>query len=466
MNLDFNAISRSTSLAKTHALLGAYYSNTKKERVSKNWDFNEVRQYARKLAFTQRNEIDTVLDHICAGLTDYAVHTPHPSYFGLFNPRSNFASILGDLITATFNPQLAAWSHAPFANEIERYVIEAFGKRMGFSEPVDGTFCTGGAEANLTAILCALNRAFPHFNQSGIRGIGVQPVIYCSSESHHSIEKAAKITGLGTESVKFIPVEADLCMNLEILKHQIAQDIQDGLFPLMIVGTAGTTGAGAIDDLNSLHAIAQEKNIWFHVDAAYGGAIAVSEKYKSVVSGIELSDSLTIDLHKWFSVPMGASLLLTKDRTILHQSFSVKTDYMPEDGDVDQVVNPYVHSIQWSRRFIGLKIYLPLVIHGWEGYEQTINRQVELGKYLKNLLLVDGWEIHNQTPLPILCFTAAESEADEMMHIVNNINATGKAWLSTYPVRGVHTARACITNYQTSTTELDHLMGLLNDSRN
>ena len=462
MNLDFNKESRKALSSKTLSLLESYYANTKERKVSADWNIGAIKENARALSFDKANDIDVVLNHVFQGLSKYAVHTPHPNYFGLFNPRPNFSSIIADLITATFNPQLAAWSHAPFANEIERYIIQEFGEKLGYTDDIDGTFCSGGAEANLTAIICALHNSFPDFSESGLSGIDEQPVIYCSSESHHSIEKAAKITGLGTRSVCAIPVNANLEMDIKALKRKILADCKNGLFPLLIIGTAGTTGAGAIDDLKALHAIAHEENIWFHVDAAYGGAIAISRKYSTVISGIELSDSITIDLHKWFSIPMGASMFLTKNKTILHKSFSINTDYMPKDGDAKLVVDPYVHSIQWSRRFIGLKIYLPLAIHGWEGYERTIDKQVQIGLKLKTMLEENGWVIKNNSPLPIICFTREAYRSQEMSSIVNKINASGMAWLSSYPINGIDTARVCITNYLTDNLELNELIGMLN----
>lgn len=463
MNLDFNKESRKKLFSDTQNLLENYYSKTKERRVSTDWDLGKIRENAKALNLDKANEIDVVLNHVIEGLTKYAVHTPHQNYFGLFNPRPNFSSTIADLITATFNPQLAAWSHAPFANEIESYILQEFGKKIGYIDSIDGTFCTGGAEANLTAIICALNNAFPDFSKKGLFGIGKQPIIYCSSESHHSIEKAAKVTGLGSQSVSSIPVNVNLEMDLKALNQQIVTDKQNGLFPLMIVGTAGTTGAGSIDDLRALHTIAVEDNIWFHVDAAYGGAIAISEKYKTVIAGIELSDSVTIDLHKWFSIPMGASIFLTKNKTILHKSFSVKTDYMPEDGDATLIVDPYIHSIQWSRRFIGLKMYLPLAIHGWEGYEQTINKQVEIGLKLKSMLQEKGWIIKNNSILPIICFTRESYHSKEMTAIVDKINTSGKAWVSSYPIHGIDTCRVCITNYATGDLELNELINILDD---
>lgn len=178
----------------------------------------------------------------------------------------------------------------------------------------------------------------------------------------------------------------------------------------MIIGTAGTTGAGAIDDLKELGVISKQYNLWFHVDAAYGGAIVVNPKYLEWAKGIENSDSITVDIHKWFSVPMGASLFLTRPKNILHQTFNVSTNYMPEDGDPNKVIDQYVHSIQWSRRFIGLKIYLPLAVYGWKGFDKAILHQVEIGNQLRDLLEENGWEIKNDSKFPIVCFSHSSLE--------------------------------------------------------
>lgn len=466
MDFNLNATSRKKIVCQLLPELEDFYKHTKERAVSANWDVQSVKKYVDTFDFQKANDIDQVLAHVIGGLNEFAVHTPHPNYFGLFNPRPNFPSILADLITATFNPQLAAWSHSPFANEVENRVIREFGKKMGYpAQSIDGTFCTGGAESNTTALLCALNRAFPEFNSSGIRGVARQPLIYCSTESHHSILKAAKSTGLGANAVIKVPVDSNLKMDVDALRRQIRKDRRNQLFPLMIVGTAGTTGAGAIDDLNAIHTIARQEGLWLHIDAAYGGAAVISKKYKDCLSGIDLSDSITLDLHKWFSIPMGASLFLTRDKQILHQAFSVRTNYMPEDGDPSQIVDPYIHSLQWSRRFIGLKIYLPLVMFGWEGYEKVIDHQVDTGRKLEAMLKENGWRIKNNSPLPIICFSRQDLDDGEMTALVNQINASGKAWLSAYPIDGQTTARVCITNYSTGENELSELLRLLEEYR-
>jgi glutamate/tyrosine decarboxylase-like PLP-dependent enzyme len=215
-----------------------------------------------------------------------------------------------------------------------------------------------------------------------------------------------------------------------------------------------------------LHKIAKEENLWFHVDAVNGGGAFISSKYQSCLVGIEMSDSNTHDLHKWFSVPMGTSLFLSRHKQILHRSFAIKTHYMTDDGDPNLIVDPYLHSIQWSRRFIGLKIYLPLAIHGWKGYEKVIDNQVQLGITLKKMLMEKGWEIMNHSPLPIICFSRKEYKTNEMHHIVDTINSSGKMWLSVYPIHGKGTGRICITNYATGITELYECIDLLSMAKN
>jgi len=466
LDLNLTAQERKKLLSLLIAQLASVYAHPTRLPVSQKLNEEEIRSFARQLRFDQARDPEEVLLKILEGMKKYAVHTPHTGYFGLFNPRPGFLSALADYITAVFNPQLAAWSHAPFANEAERHVIFEFGKKMGYpASQIDGTFCTGGAESNLTAILCALQRCFPAFSEKGIRSLSKHPLIYCSSESHHSIAKAAKITGLGHGAVRSIPVKEDLTMDLKALQQALENDRRGGHLPFMLIGTAGTTGAGAIDALPALAGLARKYDLWFHVDAAYGGAIAISSKHRKLVEGIEQSDSVTLDIHKWFSVPMAASLFLTSNKNILHRTFDIKTAYMPTDGYPETIIDPYVHSIQWSRRFTGLKIYLPLAVHGWEGFEEVINHQMELGTELRKLLQQEGWQIKNRTALPVICFSNPDilQNNAKVKKLAERIVHSGKSWISTYPINGKLTLRACITNYATTNDDLKNLIFELND---
>ncbi len=447
--------------------LESYYAQTSQLPAAPLLNKEEIRAQARKFDFSEPLDSDSALTHVLDSLKAYQVHTPHPSYYGLFNPRANFPSILGDLIAATFNPQLAAWSHSPFASEVEHYLVESFAQKFGYPEgETDGVFCSGGAEANQTAILCALNHHFPNFASSGLRSLTKQPVLYCSADAHHSVAKAARTSGLGLEAVREIPMDSTLRMNPHLLRQRITEDLKEGLAPFLVVATAGTTGPGAIDPLPEVGSLCQEFKLWFHADAAYGGALALHPGYKSYLAGIEQSHSITFDIHKWLSVPMGASLLMTRNLEILHQTFRITADYMPKEASAMAVTDPYTHSIQWSRRFIGLKCYLPLLVFGWEGMETLVERQIHSGKYLKEQLNQRGWEIVNPTPMPIACFSHPDyfKEAGAVEVFCKSIVASGKAWISVYPIKGQLYLRACITNYATEKQHLDQLVRLLNTS--
>ncbi len=445
-----------------------YYSNTKSIRVSPPLDIDRIAGLVRQPDFSKVLPPKEAVDAVITAMKANIVHTPHPQYYGLFNPRPNIAGIVADFITAVFNPQMAAWSHSPLAAEVENYLIHEMGIRFGYpANSIDGTFCTGGAEANQTAVLCALNKAFPEYANKGLRNIDHSPVLYCSSQAHHSVIRAARIAGLGLNAVRSIPTRPDLTMDLGLLDSQLETDELSGFTPFMVIGTAGTTGPGTIDDLQGIAKIASKRNLWFHADAAYGGAAVLSHKLKHLVNGIELADSITFDVHKWLSVPMAASMFITRKPEILHQTFRITTDYMPKDAKGLKITDPYTHSIQWSRRFIGLKLYLSLLMFGWKGYEEVIDHQTEVGEELRNLLEKSGWVMLNKSPLPVLCFSDDfyKNDSDFATSICDAVVKSGKAWISVYPINGVNALRACITNYATTKQDVAQLVELLNEKR-
>ena len=447
--------------------INEYYAGLSSAQVAPSLTASEVKDHVRSLPLDGTVSPDQVIDHIIKGLTQYAVHTPHKSYFGLFNPRPTTVSTFGDYITASFNPQMAAWSHAPYANEVERHIIEELGVIFGYDQ-VDGTFCSGGQESNLTAVQCAVNHAFPEVSQRGVIGLVKRPRIYVSTQAHDSVLKSARIIGLGSESVVSIDVREDLKMNVDVLEAQILSDISDGYSPIMIVATAGTTGTGTIDPIESLVTIKNKYNLWLHVDGAWGAAICVSQNYNRLLAGIDKSDSITMDFHKWFSTPMGGSVFVTKDTEILFKTYHIQTAYMPPDGDQIEQVDPYLHSIQWSRRFIGLKAYISLAVHGWGGYAQVFDNDIAQGKYLKEQLENRGWEVLNDTELPVVCVAHPDIRGqDEKIRIlVDKVIASGKAWVSVYPIHGESTVRACITNHATKKEHIDTLVEVLNQCLN
>ncbi len=404
-NLYFDPSHREAMWAQVEEIIETYYQDIDGLSISPPLDPKPLRASLAPIDFTDPLDFTSALAFVGRGLRENQVHTAHPRYFGLFNPTPATMGIAADALVAAFNPQMAAWGHNPFAVEVEQHLVRLLAEKFGYNPAESaGTFTSGGAEANHTALLAALTRHFPAYTQAGLRILDRWPVMYVSNESHHSFIKAARATGIGTDAVRVIPVDQDLKMLIPALEDAIAADRQAGYAPFLVVGTAGTTSAGVIDPLPEIHRIAEQEGLWFHVDAAWGGAAALVPELRPLLAGIEQADSLTFDAHKWLSVPMAAGLFLTRHRDILHETFRISTAYIPADGAGLDIIDPYTHSIQWSRRFIGLKVFLSLAVAGWGGYEAAIRHQTRMGNLLREKLQSDGWEVVNNTALPVVCF--------------------------------------------------------------
>jgi glutamate/tyrosine decarboxylase-like PLP-dependent enzyme len=441
-----------------------YGRNVEGRRVTPELAPHKIRTLLEACDFADPMDPITALEFAAKALAEFQTHTPHPRYYGLFNPAPTSMGIAADALVAAFNPQMAAWSHSPFAVETEQHLIRKFGERFGYNtHETDGTFASGGAEANHTALLTALVDAFPDFTAKGARALPGQPVFYASAESHHSFVKAARLTGIGLEALRLIEVDACLRMRPDALSAAIARDREAGHFPFLIIGTAGTTNAGVIDPLPELAVIARRERLWYHADAAWGGAAALVPELCPLLDGIEASDSITFDAHKWLSVPMGAGLYITRHPGILHRTFRTPTAYMPREAQGLDVIDPHLHSMQWSRRFTGLKVFLSLLVAGWDGYAAAIRHQTAMGDLLREGLHAAAWSIENDTPLPVICFS--DPAGADPHAVVMDIVSSGEAWISTTAIAGKTVLRACITNYRTRPGDIRALLAALEAAR-
>jgi glutamate/tyrosine decarboxylase-like PLP-dependent enzyme len=415
----------------------------------------EIRRHlTSRYDFTRTASLDQVTEDVEQMLRTWQVQVTHPRYFGLFNPSVSVASVVADTIVAMYNPQLATWRTSPAANEIERHTLKWLAAKFGLPSDAAANFTTGGAESNLSAVVVALTRAFPEYGERGIHGISGTPAIYVTSEAHASFSKIAHITGLGRAALRTIEVGRDLAMDLGRLSATVNRDRQEGRIPLMVVGTAGTTGAGAIDPLPDLARFCAAENLWFHVDAAWGGAAIISPRLRGALRGIEAADSITCDAHKWFSVPMAAGMFFCRHADAVRQAFRAQTSYMPPQSEA--VDDPYVTSVQWSRRFIGLKLFLPLATLGERGYADQIEHQAHMGDVLRLALQRDGWRIVNRTPLPVVCFTRDGLVASEFVAMLHQRQI---AWMSEVRLAGgPPVIRASVTSFRTTERDIEDVV--------
>jgi glutamate/tyrosine decarboxylase-like PLP-dependent enzyme len=424
----------------------------------------ELREVVRGFQFEVPCAASTAFDFAVAAMERYHVHNCSPRYFGLFVPAPSTMGVVAEALTAAFNPALGAWHLSPIGVEIERHLIEVFAAKCGFDpKTAHGSFTTGGAEANHTAIVHALTARFPEFRSDGMRALRGHPVLYASAESHHSLVKAARLCGLGDTAVRRIPVDAALTLDVDELAEAIAQDRARGLIPFLVAATFGTTNAATIDNIAAIGRVARKNDLWLHVDAAWGGAAILLPELRTWFDGVESADSITLDAHKWLSVPIGAGMYLTRHAASLARTFAVDVPYMP-DSARDETGDPYMHSMQWSRRFTGLKLFLTLAVHGWEGYRETLRQQIAIGNTLRARLALGRWRVVNRSPLPVVCFI--DEDGADAGDLAAHVVASGRAWISRTSLTGIGPVlRACVTNFRTDESDLDVLLDALGRAR-
>jgi glutamate/tyrosine decarboxylase-like PLP-dependent enzyme len=419
-----------------------------------------------------------VLEDVCSEMIDKGFHVPSANYFGLMNPTPTYMAVLAEALVAALNPQLATLARSQLASKIESETVRWIAERVGWHKKMngetippgrrlcDGTFTSGGNEANFTAIALALAAYFPATVEDGIAAVGARPVGYSSAESHHSLDKSFGLLGLGRKALRRTPVNERARIDVAKLVEQIESDIASGFRPFIIIATAGTTNSGAVDDIVELSAIAKKYDLWLHVDGAYGAAAIFSDKHRDLVRGIELSDSITIDPHKWLAMPFAAGVVLTSRPEMLERAFAIATPYMPKIANAPLIDNFKV-SAQWSRRMNSLKLWLTLRVHGRHAYEELIDRQLELAKSMAEWIQKsDVFELAAPQFLPILNFrvkgVASETESEALnTALVDAVTRDGKMWISRTTVRGQSVLRIMVISYLSNETNLEHLQKAL-----
>jgi glutamate/tyrosine decarboxylase-like PLP-dependent enzyme len=419
----------------------------------------EIRTYlASRYDFNRTLPLEEVIADVEKMLRTWQVQVTHPRYFGLFNPSVTLASVVADTLVAMYNPQLANWRTSPAANEIERHTLGWLAAKFGLPGDSVATFTSGGTEANLSAVVVALTQAFPEYGEHGLRHLNATPSIYVTAETHHGFNKVAHMTGLGRRALRTIATDHDLKMDVGELKQRVAEDRRNGFAPFMVVGTAGTTAAGVIDRLPELGRFCREAGLWFHVDAAWGGSAIVSPKLRHHLEGIEAADSITCDAHKWLSVSMGCGMFFCRHPETVGEAFRADVSYMP-GKKVGPVFDPYTTSAQWSRRFIGLKLFMALAEQGESGYAQMLEHQAQMGDILRDALRCSGWRVVNRTPLPLVCFIRPGVVPADLLAALHRSQI---AWMSEARLGDTPVMRACITSYRTTEKDIRWVVDEMN----
>ena len=410
------------------------------------------------------NEIhQTLLDK----LIPYCTHVNHPGYMGLITPTPNPAGILAEFLTSALNQNIGAYSIGPSGVAMELRVIRWLNDLIGYDDKAGGNLTSGGMTANFIGMKLA--RDFTTNDDAQHNGIKPGWVAYVSEERHVSVDKAADAVGIGRNNLRTIPTNEKYQVRIDLLKQAIEKDKADGLKPICIIGLAGTTNLGAVDDLVALNEIAKKENCWFHVDAAYGGGVLLSEKYKQLLNGVSLADSVTIDPHKWFYAPLDAGAILVKDHNRLTTSFGMQPAYLTDQSQQkNERYQFYVHGFEQSKRFRSLKIWVSFHHYGKSKIAGWIENNIALAKHLHQLALADdNFESAAEPMMSAVCLhfktPGLTAEQNKQLHfsVTERIEAEGKFWFATTIMKGKTWFRINPVNIYTEQRHMDQLFETL-----
>ncbi len=395
----------------------------------------------------------------------------HPRSWGYVIGSPAPIGMLGDFLAASINHNVPAWGSAPIAAEIEAQVIRWVAELLGYPTDCGGLLTSGGNMANFVGFMTArrtlAERHGWDVRVDGVAG-GKQLCAYTSVETHTWVQKAADMSGIGTDAIRWISTDDHQRMDLAVLEARIAEDRAAGDIPFIVIGSAGTVSTGAVDPLPRLAEIAAAEGMWFHVDGAYGGLSAASDETPDDIQGLRLADSLAVDAHKWMFAPLEAGIALVRDRKAQFSTFSYRPPYYNfTTHSNEETINYHEYGPQNSRQFRALKVWLVLSQLGRRGYTDILSRNIRQSREMHQAMAAEPEiEAHTQN-LSIATFRFVPGDltpdgggpVDEYLDRLNNdlvlkIQQGGEAYISQAVVHGRFLLRACITNFRTASADV------------
>ena len=404
-----------------------------------------------ELAPSKGEEMTTIMqdfnDIIMPGIT----HWQSPNFFAYFPANSSYPSVLAEMLTATLGAQCMIWETSPAAAELEERMMNWLKAMTGLPAGWNGVIQDTASTATLAAILSARERQTDYAgNQYGPAAlIGLR--IYCSAETHSSIEKAVKIAGLGRANLVKIAVDEHFQMDVTALQQAIERDIEAGLKPACVIATLGTTGCTAIDPIAAITAVTGKYNIWLHIDAALAGTALVLPEYRFMTAGIELADSFVFNPHKWMFTNFDCSAYFVKDKEALIRTFEILPEYL-KTGTIGKVNDYRDWGVPLGRRFRALKLWFVLRTFGVEGIQQKVREHIRLANWVKDEIIADDrFELMAKVTLNLVCFRIHPHGINNISELnrineslLNRLNASGKVYLTHTKLKGAYTLRMVI----------------------
>ncbi len=396
--------------------------------------------------------VDVLLNLLRQQVDQIGLNPASGGHLGYIPGGGLYASALGDFLADVFNRYAGISFTGPGAVRLEHRLLRWMADLFGYPATALGNLTSGGSMANLMAVVCARDA-------SGIKARDTdRAVVYLTEHAHHSIEKALRIVGLREAIVRRVPMDDRFRMDAQQLDRMIITDKTSRLYPLMVVGTAGTTDLGAIDPLQDIGQVCKKHNLWFHVDAAYGGFFILTDEGKEKLKGIESSHSLTVDPHKGLFLPYGTGALLVRQGEWLHKAFSGTARYLNDMGQSE--VSPADLSPELTKPFRGLRLWLPLLLHGLRPFRACLQEKLLLARYLHAELPHAGFETICTPELSVVAFRMphAEQASELNQQLANALRREGKVFVSTTQINNTIVLRAAILSFRTHLRTIDSLL--------
>jgi len=408
--------------------------------------------------------LESVYQEFRSNIEPYSLGNRHPRFWGWVIGGGTPVGVLGDMLASAMNTNAGGFEQS--SAYVELQVIEWFKEIFGFPADASGLLVTSGSAANLTGLVIARDAILPSAGDDGLASLGSKPCVYTSAQVHNSVDKAVAILGLGRSSLRKVKPNADFTMNVDHLRELIAKDRADGNTPICVIGTAGTVGTGAVDDLDAIADICAEEKIWFHCDGAFGAMAALSDELRPLVKGMERADSLAFDLHKWLSVNYDAGCVLVRNRDAHLKSFTVPASYLSNlKGGVATGTTLFGDlGIDLSRGFRALKAWMSFKTHGFDRYAKMVEKNVAQAKYLGSLVESNSeLELVAPVPLNVVCFRYVGDRSSADLNSVNEqilvrLQEDGIAVPSGVTIAGKFALRVANVNHRSTREDFDALV--------
>jgi aromatic-L-amino-acid decarboxylase len=445
-----------------------YRAGVESRRVMASTAPGEIKAMLPAAPPAQPESFESILADIDRVVVPGITTWQHPRFFGYFPSNALLASVLGDYLSTGLGVIGLAWQSSPALTELEEVVTDWMRQMLGLSDRWSGVLNDTASTSTLVALLCARERASSYsLGRGGLQGEEQPLVVYTSSHSHSSVEKAALLAGFGKQNVRIVPHDSAYAMRPDALEDMVKDDILNGRRPAAVVATAGTTTSTAFDPLASVARVAQAHAIWFHVDAAMAGSAMILPECRQLWDGVELADSLIVNAHKWLGAVFDCSLYLVRDPEHLVRVMSTHPSYLQTSAD-GRVKNYRDWGLPLGRRFRALKLWFLIREQGVEGLQARLRRDLGNAKWLEQqIAATPGWRVLAPVPLQTLCVRHEPAGLDDegvdrhTLEWVARLNHSGEAYLTPAMLDGRWMVRVSIGVELTERVHVEQLWALM-----